>query len=710
MQTNSKRLQDANAFLAQLRAHFTLASEAESEIRREALSDFEFRAGQQWDPEVEAQRDAEGRPCFTLNRIPQFVKQVVSQQRQNRQAIQVSPVGDGADKDTAEIIQGATRHVELNSNGDVAYTTAFDAAATGGFGYFRILTDYCDPMSFDQEAKFSRILNPFTVYFDPGAQEPDYSDARFCFVMDQMVREDFEEAYPDSELVGMQDFASLGDRAPGWLERDRVRVCEYFWVELQDETLVKLADGKTAIKSQLPAGAKLAKDRNGKTIQRSTQVRKVFWAKTNGMEVLEHEEVPCEWIPIVPVLGDEFIVNGKRHLVGVVRYAREPQRMYNLWQSAMAESIALAPKAPWVATPKQVEGFSDIWETANRKAYPYLPYNPDPGAPPPQRQFAEPPIEAIQVAIQHADNDLKTTTGLYDASLGAPGPEQSGKAILLRQKQGDQANFGLLDNMGRAIRHAGRILLSIFQHIYDAPRMIRIVQPDETHDTVHINQLVQEGAVQKIFDFTCGKYDVTISQGPSFASKREEAANSIMQLVQAFPQLMQVAGDLLTKNFDWPYATEISERLKKTLPPQLQDNEDGQQQIPPQVQAQMAALGQQHAQLVALVQQLKQERDGKTLELQSQERRTAWQVQAQLVTALAKIESTDAQARADREYDRLNQMFDAAHDTGMAAMQQAHTQQNAQQQAALQPAAGPSSPAAPTQPQAQSPAPVLVTK
>lgn len=635
--TDSTR--DVDAFLATLRDRFRLAQEAIEEIHKEALEDFKFRLGEQWDAQVLQRRKQDGRPCYVVNRIPQFVRQVTGEQKKNRPAIQISPIGDGADIETAEIEQGLVRHIERTSDADEAYDTAFDHAVTGGFGYFRLLTDYVDDEGLDQEIRFAREPNPWAHYPDPRAKKRDYSDARFWLVVEQMPREDYERDYPASELAGLNDFSSVGDRAPGWLEKDSVRVAEYFWIEESTETIRK---GQRS---------------------REKRVRKVCWCKTNGIEILEQQDIPGEYIPIVPVLGEELIVDGKRHLIGLVRFARTPQQLYNMWQSAMAESIALAPKAPFLATPAQVEGYEDTWDDALNSNYSYLPYNPDPKAPgPPQRQAVEAPIQAITEALAHADNDLKSTTGLYDPSLGAPGPEQSGKAILLRQKQGENSSFGFVDAMATAIRHAGRIILGWIPHYYDAARVVRVVNPDGTSKTVHINQpFVDDDGLRKVFDLTVGKYDVAVSTGPSYQSMRQEAADSMLQLVQANPALMQVVGDLLVSNFDWPMADEIAERLKKLLPPQLQDQAAN---ALPQAQAQLAQAHVMIQQLTAAVNKLSEEKIAKMPELATKERIALLQAKAQIFAAALKAKSTEALALFHADIEQIDRQLALMPDPG----------------------------------------------
>jgi hypothetical protein len=627
--------------LEQIRKHWRLAEDALQEIHQEALADFRFRAGDQWDKEILMKRKADGRPSYTINRIPEFVRQVTGQQKQNRPAIQISPVGDNSDVETAEVLQGLVRHIERTSNAEQAYDTAFDHMTTGGFGFIRLLTEYVDDETGDQEIKFGREVNPFSHYPDPRCKETDYSDARFWFVVEPMQKDDYSDEYPNSELAGAHDFAALANQAPGWMDGDSVRVAEYFWVECSYEEK-KLKGGGT----------------------RQVERKSVHWCKTNGLEILDRAEIPGSYIPIVPVLGEDIRVDGRRYLVGIVRHARQPAQLYNLWQSAMAETIALAPKAPFMATPKQVEGFEEIWEHANSEAYPYLPYNPDEKAGgPPQRQFAEPPIQAITSALQHADNDLKTTTGLYDASLGAPGPEQSGKAILLRQKQGEAGTFGFQDSLKVAIQHAGRIIVGWIPTIYDAARVVRTVNPDGTSQVVPINQQFQDDdGIQKVFDVTVGRYDVAISSGPSYDSMRQEAAQSILQLVQAQPELMQVVGDLLVKCFDWPLAQEISERLKKMLPPQLQEP---QANALPQAQAQLAQAQGLIQQLTAQLNAMSQKLQAKLPEIASRERIALINAKAGIIESALKAQSSEALAAFEADLAQIDRQLGMMPDPGM---------------------------------------------
>ena len=645
----SLELQDRDAFLATMRERFKLAEEALTEIHREARRDFQFRAGDQWDPDIKSERTADGRPCYTINRVPQFLRQITGEQKKSRPGIKISPVGDGADVETAEIEQGLVRHIERNSDAEDAYDTAFDQMATGGFGFFRLSTDYVDNESFDQAIRFEPERDPFAHYPDPTCKKRDYSDAKFWFVVKTFTREQFQEKYGTSELSGLEDFSTMIDNAPDWIQRDSVRVAEYFWVECEHDE-IKKRDPKT-----------------GEERSRDKETRHVFRCETNGFELFEDSDIPGEYIPLVPVLGEDYYVDGKRYLVGIVRWARTPQQLYNLWQSAMAETIALAPKAPFMATPVQIEGYEEIWDQLNRRNYPYLPVNPDPKAPGwPQRQFGEPPIQAIQSALGHADNDLKTTTGIYDASLGAPGPEQSGKAIQLRQNQGAAGTFGFQDAMKPAITLAGRIIVGWVPHYYDTARVVSIVNPDGTSKLVPINKPFQNDAgLQRVFDLTVGCYDVAITEGPRQDTMRAEAAEAMTQLVSAHPELMAVIGDLVVRSMDWPLANEIADRLHKMLPPQLQEKSDAA--IPPQAQAQLAQQSQMIAQLTQALHAMAAKVEGKTAELASRERIALIQAKAGLIEAMLKVQSAEGLALFQADIAQIDRQLALIPDPALPA-------------------------------------------
>lgn len=683
---------------------FQLASDAESEIRKEALDDLKFRAGEQWPDAVKNQRETDKRPCLTINQMPQFIRQVTNDQRQNRPSIQVNPVDSSGDEDTAEILQGIVRHIEYESGADAAYDTGFQSAVTGGFGFIRANTKYCDPMSFEQDIVILRVRNPFTVYFDPACKEPDYSDANFAFVVEKMSKEEFKAEYPKAKLSLMEDWTSEGD---GWIDESECRVAEYFYRESIKKTIVQLSDGSTMEKSLvpevLPEGVTLVPGK-----ERETQIFAVKWIKMTGDEVLEETDWLGKWIPIVPVLGDELDIDGKRVLEGIIRNAKDPQRQYNFMASATTETIALAPKAPFIGVTGQFASMSSQWQNANIANYPYLEYdnvsvNGTP-APPPQRQTFEPAIQATTMAMMQANQDLHSTTGIYQAALGEKGNETSGRGILARQQQSQGSNFHYVDNLSRALKHLGRIIIDLIPKVYDTERTIRIIGADGKQSVAKIGpgdpnapQDAQVAKVDRIYDLSMGTYDVTISTGPSYQTKRQEAVSTQLELVKSFPPLMPVIGDILVRNMDIPGAEEMADRMEKMLPAQLQE-QDGENGIPPQAQQAIAQMTQQNQELTqhlnAANEEIKNKTQQKQLELESKERMhfealnvdrekialDYERLRVSVVVADINSKAASAQSAMDNELAALGQMHEQAHEVAMSELQHEHGQEQMEQQ------------------------------
>lgn len=642
------------------RERFHLASEAESKARVEALDDVKFSAGEQWPEKVKHDREQDARPCLVINRIPQFIQQLTNDQRQNRPAIHIHPVSDDADVETAKILQGLIRHIEYNSNADVAYDTAFDGAVRGGRGFFRFITDYTDPNSFDQEILFKRIRNQFSVYIDPYSTEPDGADMNFGFIVDDMSPHEFKEQYPKAEKSSLEDFQSIGDQKTDWVSSDaKIRVAEYFYKDYREQEIVLLSTGISVVKEDLP---KHLLPNVTVVRERTSKIPVIRWVKMTGSEVLEKRDWIGRFIPIVPVYGNEIDVNGLRILEGIVRHAKDSQRMYNYWASSETETIALAPRAPYIGVEGQFEGFEGQWREANRKNHAFLQYrNVSVGgqpANPPQRQVYEPPVAAITNARKEAAEDLKATTGIYDATLGNRSNETSGRAIIARNSQAQTSNFHFIDNLSRSLRHAGRILIDLIPKIYDTPRSIRIVHPDNQHEVVEINKIFQNGGKNVIYNLALGKYDVTVETGPSYATKREEAVNAMLEFTAKYPEIAKVAGDLMVKNMDWPGAQEISERLRKMLPPNITDDGKDKQPLPPQVTAQLRQMSQMIGDLTKQLNLVHDERDKKVLEIESRERIEMKKLQVEVEIALAKLGSTERIEMLNQEVSRIENRMD----------------------------------------------------
>jgi hypothetical protein len=513
------------------------------------------------------------------------VQQVTNDLRMNKPSIKVSPVDDNADEETAEVLQGLIRHIEYDSNADVCYDTAGTHAAESGCGYWRLVTDYESPDSFDQVIKFDRIRNRFSVYLGPH-KEADASDMPWALIAVEMTRDDFRAEYPDADMASFDSVTTHGDRQSGWVTNEAVRVVEYYRIERKPDTLCLLPDGRTVYKSEGVTGYTPVRERD-------TYRQTVHWYKVSATEILATTEVLCEWVPIFKVVGGEIDDDGEVTYSGVIRHARDPQYMYDLWMSSATEEVALRTKTPFIGAEGQFKGYERDWKQANVRNFPYLTYRPTTVdgilVPPPQRQqMADIPSGALQMAM-HANDNIKATTGIFDASLGARGNETSGKAIQARQREGDIANYHITDNLRRAIRHCGRCLLSMIPRYYDTPRIVRILGEDEKpgHATVNTPEVDANGIERVMRDLSVGRYDVVVSMGPSFSTKRQEAADAMIQFGQSWPKLMDIAGDKVVMAMDWPGADDIAERIKRSIPPELRGDDDGEQQgpqIPPEVQ------------------------------------------------------------------------------------------------------------------------------
>lgn len=635
---------------------FAIVEKAEASIRTESVDDLRFYEGEHWPEEIKKERERKKRPCLVINKTPQFVKQITNDQRQNRPAIKVYPVDDYADIETAKTIQGLIRHIEYNSNSEAAYDTAFESAVKCGLGYYRIITKYSDTSSFNQEILIKPIKNHFSVFFDPFIQEPDGSDANFAFVTEDISKEEYKRLYPKSKAATQDGFIGQGNNVPGWFSGESVRVAEYFYKEFKDEQIALLSNGESVNKSQLPEilpeGLEIVKER-------TASVPKIFWVKMNGCEILEKTEWPGIYIPIVPVFGEETNVDGVRILKGVIRNQKDSARMYDYWATAETEAIALAPKAPYLAAEGQLEGYERDWETANTENHAVLYYKTKDlnGAPvsAPQRNSFEPAIQAITNARMLAADDMKATTGIYDSSLGNRSNETSGIAIQRRNVQAQTSNFHFIDNLTRALRLTGKILVDLIPKIYDTAQTARIIGDDGEQKVIKINQPFIENGKEVLYALDAGTYDVAVDVGPSFQTKRQEAVTSMLEMSKANPALMQVAGDLLVKNMDWPGSQEVAERIKKTIPPGIVEDQNKDQEIPPQVKAQLEQSQQMIEQLSKTLNALHDERDQKLIELESRERIEMKKLEVQVEIKRAELDQKESLALLTQEINSINE-------------------------------------------------------
>jgi len=654
-----KKDDDSNV-LATARSRLDMAISALSESREDEIDDLKFYAGSpdnhwQWPADVLATRGAvqgqtiNARPCLTINKLPQHVRQVTNDQRQNRPTGKVIPADDKADIDVAEVFNGMVRHIEYISDADVAYDTACENQVSYGEGYIRLLTEYCDDNTFDQDIKIGRIRNSFSVYMDPTIQDPCGADAKWCFVTEDIAKADYQRMYPDSAPITTLQTLGVGDQnLSQWLNEDTIRIADYYYVDYDKGTL-NLYPGNATAYEGTPEDKQLRAIYGKPKKTRQSDRPRIKYCKINGYEILEEREWAGKYIPIVRIVGNEFEVDGRLYVSGLVRNAKDAQRMYNYWVSQEAEMLALAPKAPFIGYGGQFEGYENQWKTANTTNWPYLEVNPDvtdgAGATLPLPQRAQPPMASsgLLQAKAGASEDIKASTGQYNASLGMTSNERSGKAILARQREGDVGTYHFGDNLARGVRYLTRQLIDLIPKIYDTQRIARIIGEDGETSMVKIDPMQAEPVkkivdqngivIDKIYNPGVGKYDVVATTGPGYATKRQEALEAMGQLLQGNPQLWQVAGDLFVKNMDWPGAQEMAKRFAKTIDPKLMSDADENPELQA-AQQQMQAMGQEMEQMHQMIQNV-----GKSIEMQEQRRKDyeaeikAYQAETQRITA-----------------------------------------------------------------------------
>jgi len=671
--------------ISQMLHRFEMALSAYSESRDDEVDDLRFMAGSpdnqwQWPADVLATRGSvqgqtiNARPCLTVNKLPQHVRLVTNEQRQNRPTGRVIPADENADPLVAEIFDGIVRHIEYMSDADVAYDTACDNQVIYGEGYIRLYTEYVGENSFDQDIKIGRIRNSFSVYMDPTIQDPCGQDAEWCFIVEDIEKKEYERLFPDATPISTMMTQGVGNEAKGmWIKQDTIRIAEYFYKEHKKEKL-NLYPGNVTAFNNSPED-KMLKMQFGKPLRsREVDRTRVKWLKTNGFEVLEERDWAGKYIPVIRVIGNEFEVEGSIFISGLVRNAKDAQRMYNYWVSQEAEMLALAPKAPFIGYGGQFEGYEMNWKTANTNNWPYLEVNPDvtdgAGNPLPLPTRSSPPEAQIGLiqAKSGAGEDIKATTGQYDSSIGATSNERTGRAILARERQGDTSTYHYVDNLSRAVKYVTRQLVDLIPKIYDTQRVARIIKPDGEVGMAKINPQQPEAIrsirdvngieIEKIYNPNVGTYDVQVSSGPSYMTRKQEAMDMMGQILQTNPALWSVAGDLFVENMDWPGSAEMAKRFQKMLDPKVLQNTDEspEAQI---MRQQMNDMANQMEQTTQMIQQLQNSYDMQKLKIDEQNT----QIKA-FDAETKRIQATAANMTPEQIQDIVLGTVAAAMDTG----------------------------------------------
>ena len=577
---------DAKAvMLSDIRIKYQDAINADRINRADALDDLRFLRGRledQWDLITPEQRM--DRVTLVVNRLPQFVKQVTGEMRQNKPEIRVLPKDDRASKETARVFGAIIRHIESVSGANRVYVNGGEQAVQCGVGHWRILTDYVDENSFDLDIIIKAIPNPLSVVWDPSAVDPLKRDAKYCFVTELVDRKLLQKQYPDLSLSDFDSSVAVTG-LDAWRQADQVIIAEY-WSKVRkgDKLIAYLSDGSTR---EVPEGSEEggALQFDDGTVLGIQRIRKVpnyeiHQFRCTGTDILDKKPTiwPGQFIPIIRVPGEEFTVGGEMFRRGLIRGAKDSQRAYNYSRSAMVEHAASQPKAPYIGTAKMFQPFQAIWNKLNTSNVPYLPYEPDPQAPGQKPERSAPPTvpAAMYQEAQIADADMKATTGIYDASLGARSNETSGRAIRARQAEGDTSTFLFIDNQIQAIEWTATQLIDLIPKVFKSERVIRLIgEDDKVEGYAKVNAMV-DGVVTN--DLSVGCYDVAVSTGPSYATRRQEAAESILAFLTAFPNAGPLIGDLVPAMMDWPMADKVAERMKRALPAGVDPEFDAERQ------------------------------------------------------------------------------------------------------------------------------------
>jgi hypothetical protein len=561
---------------------FNVVQDNEKNQRELGVEDIRFAHTEdgQWDDLAKEKRA--GRPMYTINRIAGALDQVTGDQRQNRTDIKVRPVSGGADEDRANIFNGLIRNIEAQSKASNAYDSAFDEQIAGGYGGWRVITEFNDDDSFEQDIKIKPIPSATTsLWFDPSAKEYDKRDGNWAFLTTEMQLEDFEEQFPDAEATSFDQNVTNLRSCSNWFNRDNntVRVAEY-WVKkpitrkialMSDGRVIDLDEEKAVIDELALEGVTIER-------QRSVQSFRVEMRKMNGVGFISKaQKWAGKFIPLIPLFGKVTEIEGQTFVRGLVRFAKDPARIYNYETSAKVETTALTPKDPIWLTTKQAAGHTDQLETFNTQNHPFMLYNSDPTAPgAPQRGGAPSVQQAMIEQTVQAERDIHATTGIFPAAMGDAPQLLSEKSVISQAQKGERGSFIFSDNLDKSKEYTGEILVDLIPKIYDTPRIVRVMNIDGTSEEVQINQEALDDFNQAIIDqqtgeqvivndLTAGKYAVDVDTGPAFNTQRQESASQLIELANGNPIFGQVAIDLIAKNLNVLENDELTKRVRRLM-------------------------------------------------------------------------------------------------------------------------------------------------
>lgn len=616
-------LSEDDKILQQAKDRFKLCQLWEGQFQRLYWLDVKFALGDsdngwQWPTELKNQRELNMRPSLTINKTQMQVLMIVNEGRKNKPSIKVRPVGETVSSKAAEVWEGLMRHIEYASKAQSIYDDACESQVQGGIGYWRVITDYVDENSFDQDIFIAPVQDHMGVMLDPAIKHKDGSDAKFGFIFENMNRKEFERQYPDIELP-LANASSPFDENGDWITTEEVRIAEYYRLVEHRDQLIHLetsdGDASTFLRSEVPSVFKKAleeaEDAKSSKLKTRNVIRKELeWYKICGVKIIDRRRLKGKYIPLIRLPGRERRVEGRLERKGLVRTLKDAQRMYNYNVSGEAEVVGLQTKSPYLAPVAAIEGNEDAWFNSNRQNAAVLTWrhkDEDGGdIPPPQRIEPPTPSAAFIEGIRISAADMEMASGMYSPQQQNPALERTPKAIDQRNRISDTANYDFVDNLGLAIAHTGRVILDMAPHYYDTQRIIKIMAKDGSLADIYIDpdaqdpykELVEDENITKIIlNPKIGRYLVQADIGPAYATQLQEAWNAIVQIISGSPELINVFGDLMFKAADFPMADLIAERIRRqinnTAPWLLDDTKEGP--LVAQLQGQIADLSQKLA-------------------------------------------------------------------------------------------------------------------
>jgi len=543
----------------------------EFENRQDFLLSNNFVDGKQWEETEMARRIAAKRPCLTTNKLRKYIFQILGEIQQSRLDLKTVPLNQEASTIIAIIIDKLIKDIERKSNSNYSYDRAIQCALQGGWGYWRIFSQYISKYSFDQEIVISSIQNPLSVILDPYMKSNTGKGAEWGLIVTTVPLNKFKKKY-NKALPGNFEMLYGMDRT-GWYTKDSVRLAEYYYKEYEKENLLLLTNGSSVLESKFEEKRDFFFLNNiGVENYKVIYNPRVKWIKMSKDNIIEGPfDVPGDEIPIVKVCGYEHNDQGYTRYRSLVHDALDPMRIFNHWRTHIVELISLAPKAPYLVTPDQIKGFEEMWKKANVELYPFLFYNAVPNATKPEKESAFQIQAAAITEANMAAADIQDVIGMYAASIGEPSNERSGRAILARQAQANNTVFQFINNFQSALIHSGNILIKMIPTIYKQNRIVRIIGEEGIEDLqLNYKNINIQNLLSKIEnDITLGEYEITSTTGPYYATRRQQTAASMLDFIQFAPQMAPIVLPKLAKLLDWEGASNISKELE-TLTQQME--------------------------------------------------------------------------------------------------------------------------------------------